>query len=119
MINRVGVLTSGGDAPGMNSCLRAVIRAGINQGLEMYVIYNGFRGIIERKIEKVNRSFVSDIINRGGTKIGTARLVEFVEPKVQDEAVNILREYGIVWPFREQSIMMLPAVILLSVLIPL
>ncbi len=95
MIKRVGVLTSGGDAPGMNACLRAIIRAGINQGLEMYVIYNGYRGIIERKIEKVNRSFVSEIINRGGTKIGTARLPEFTQEEVQDQAVKILKEYGI------------------------
>lgn len=95
MIKKVGVLTSGGDAPGMNSCLRAVIRAGLNQGLEMYVIYNGYKGIIERQIEKVKRSFVSDIINRGGTIIGTARLPEFAEPEVQDKAVEILKEYGI------------------------
>ena len=95
MIKRVGVLTSGGDAPGMNSCLRAVIRAGLNQGLEMFVIYNGYKGIIERQIEQVKRSFVSDIINRGGTILGTARLPEFAEPEVQDKAVAILKEYGI------------------------
>lgn len=95
MIKRVGVLTSGGDAPGMNACLRAIIRAGINQGLEMYVIYNGYKGIIERQIERVNRSFVSEIINRGGTKIGTARLPEFAQEEVQDKAVEILKEYGI------------------------
>ncbi len=95
MIKRVGVLTSGGDAPGMNACLRAIIRAGLTQGLKMYVIYNGYRGILERKIEEVNRSFVSEIINRGGTKIGTARLVEFEKEEVQDEAVAILHEYQI------------------------
>ncbi len=95
MIKRVGVLTSGGDAPGMNSCLRAVIRAGLNQGLEMYVIHNGYKGIIERHIEKVKRSFVSDIINRGGTILGTARLPEFQEDEVQNKAVEILKEYGI------------------------
>lgn len=95
MIKRVGVLTSGGDAPGMNCALRAIIRAGLSQGLEMYVIYNGYRGIIERKIEKVGRSFVSEIINRGGTKIGTARLDEFVQEEVQNKAIEILHEYGI------------------------
>lgn len=95
MIKKVGVLTSGGDAPGMNSCLRAVIRAGLNQGLEMYAIHNGYKGIIERQIEKVKRSFVSEIINRGGTILGTARLPEFAQSEVQDKAVEILREYGI------------------------
>lgn len=95
MVKRVGVLTSGGDAPGMNACLRAIIRSGLYQGLEMYVIYNGYKGIIDRKIEKVDRSFVSEIINRGGTKIGTARLPEFVREDVQDKAVSILHEYKI------------------------
>lgn len=95
MIKKVGVLTSGGDAPGMNSCLRAVIRAGLNQGFEMYAIYNGYKGIIERQIVKANRSFVSEIINRGGTILGTARLPEFANEEVQDKAVEILKEYGI------------------------
>ena len=95
MIKRVGVLTSGGDAPGMNACLRAVIRAGLSQGLEMFVIYNGYRGIIENKIEQVKRSFVSEIINRGGTIIGTARLKEFDQEEVQDKAVEILKSHKI------------------------
>lgn len=95
MIKKIGVLTSGGDAPGMNAALRAVIRAGLNAGIEMYVIYNGYKGIIDRNIQKVNRSFVSEMINRGGTKIGTARLPEFVEDEVQNKAVEILREFGI------------------------
>ncbi len=95
MIKRVGILTSGGDAPGMNACLRAVIRAGISQGLEMYVIFNGYKGIIDRDIQRVSRSFVSEVINRGGTIIGTARLPEFAKEEVQDQAVKILKEYGI------------------------
>lgn len=95
MIKKIGVLTSGGDAPGMNAALRAVIRTGIDNGLEMYVIYDGYKGIIDRHIEKVDRHFVSEIINRGGTIIGTARLPEFAQPEVQNKAVEILREYGI------------------------
>ena len=72
MIKKIGILTSGGDAPGMNAAIRSVIRAGLNAGLEMYVIYDGYKGIIDNRIEKVDRKFAADIINRGGTKIGTA-----------------------------------------------
>lgn len=95
MIKKIGVLTSGGDAPGMNASIRAVIRAGLEANLEMYVIYNGYKGIIDRTIEKVDRKFCAEIINRGGTKIGTARLPEFSTDEVQNKAVEILREYGI------------------------
>lgn len=95
MIKKIGILTSGGDAPGMNAAIRAVIRAGLNNGLEMYVIYDGYKGIIDRNIEKVDRKFAAEIINRGGTKIGTARLPEFAEDAVQNKAVEILNEYGI------------------------
>ncbi len=95
MIKKIGVLTSGGDAPGMNAAVRAIVRAGLNANLEMYVIYGGYKGIIERDIEKVNRKFVAEIINRGGTKIGTARLPEFATEETQNEAVKILGEYGI------------------------
>lgn len=95
MIKKIGVLTSGGDAPGMNAAVRAIIRAGLNANLEMYVIYNGYKGIIDRQIERVNHSFVAEIINRGGTKIGTARLPEFATDEVQDQVAAILREYGI------------------------
>lgn len=92
MIKKVGILTSGGDAPGMNAAIRAVVRAGLDSGLEMYVIYEGYKGIFDRNIEKVNRTFVSDIVNRGGTKIGTARFPGMADPEVQKEAARILRE---------------------------
>lgn len=95
MIKKIGVLTSGGDAPGMNAAIRAVIRSGLDANLEMYVIYGGYKGIIERDIEKVDRKFVAEIINRGGTKIGTARLPEFATEETQNEAVKILGEFGI------------------------
>ena len=95
MIKKIGVLTSGGDAPGMNAAIRAVIRAGIDAGFEMYVIYNGYKGILEHQVEKVDRTFVADIINRGGTRLYTARLPEFAQPEVQQKAANILNEYGI------------------------
>ena len=95
MVHKVAVLTSGGDAPGMNACIRAVVRAGLKSGFEMYVIYEGYRGLVEDKIQQVDRNFVSDIINRGGTILGSARLKEFVEPEVQAKAVENLKKHGI------------------------
>ena len=71
-MNKIAVLTSGGDAPGMNACVRAVIRTGIKLGCEMYVVYEGYKGLVEGRIEQVDRNFVSDIINRGGTIIRSA-----------------------------------------------
>ena len=63
MVKRIAVLTSGGDAPGMNAALRSVIRAGLYHGKEMYVIYDGYRGILEGNIVQVNKDFTSDIIH--------------------------------------------------------
>ena len=95
MVKKVGVLTSGGDAPGMNACIRAVVRAGIRSGLEMYGIYDGYKGLLEGNIKKFTRSSVSDILNKGGTILGTARLKEFAEVEVQKKAVEILKSFGI------------------------
>lgn len=95
MNKRIAVLTSGGDAPGMNACVRAVVRAGIKTGCEMFVIYDGYKGLVEGKIEQVDRNFVSDIINRGGTILRTARLPSFKEDAVQNIAIKQLNNYGI------------------------
>ena len=95
MIKKIGVLTSGGDAPGMNACLRAIVRSGLVQGLEIYAIKDGYRGLIDDDIEKMTRHSVSDILNRGGTCIGTARLPEFKNPDVQKKGVEILKSHGI------------------------
>jgi len=95
MVRRIAVLTSGGDAPGMNAAVRAVIRAGLYYGKEMYVIYNGYRGLIEGDIHQVNKDFTQDIINRGGTIIKSARLPEFKEPEVVDKAIERLHDYEI------------------------
>lgn len=95
MINRIGVLTSGGDAPGMNATLRAIVRAGIKNGKEMFVIYDGYRGLVEGQIQKVDRTFVSDIITRGGTIIRSARLEEFKEEETRKRAVKQLENHGI------------------------
>ena len=95
MVKKVAVLTSGGDSPGMNAAVRAVIRAGLYYGLEMYVIYNGYRGLIDGDIHQVNKDFTQDIINRGGTILKSARLPEFKEPEIQEQAVERLRDYDI------------------------
>jgi len=95
MIKKIAVLTSGGDAPGMNACVRAVVRSGLVRGFEMYGIRNGYRGLLEDNIVKMNRHSVSEIINRGGTVLGTARLPEFKNIEVQKKGVEILKKHGI------------------------
>ena len=95
MIKKIAVLTSGGDAPGMNAALRAVIRAGLFNGFEMHVIYNGYKGLVDGDIHQVSKDFTADIINRGGTIIKSARLPEFKNPEVVDLAIERLRDYDI------------------------
>lgn len=95
MVKKVAVLTSGGDAPGMNACVRAVVRSGLKNGLDMFVVYEGYRGLVEDNIEQVDRNFVSDTINRGGTILKSARLPEFKEEAVRRKAVENLRKRGI------------------------
>lgn len=95
MIKKIAVLTSGGDAPGMNACVRAVIRAGLARGVDMYVVYDGFKGLVEGRIQQVTKDFTQDIINRGGTIIRSARLPEFKDPKVSKRAANILQDFEI------------------------
>ena len=95
MSKKIAVLTSGGDAPGMNACLRAVIRAGLYQGKDMYVIYDGLRGLVEGQIKQVNKDFTQDIINRGGTIIRSARLPEFKDPVVVERAADQLKDFEI------------------------
>ena len=95
MVKRIAVLTSGGDAPGMNAALRSVIRAGLYHGKEMYVIYDGYRGLLEGDIHQVNKDFTSDIINRGGTIIRSARVPEMKEEATQKKCAQILADYEI------------------------
>ena len=94
-MKKIAVLTSGGDAPGMNACVRAVVRTGLKLGCEMYVIYEGYKGLVEGRIEQVDRNFVSDIINRGGTILRSARLPEFKEEAYQKMAIKQLNSFGI------------------------
>lgn len=95
MVKKIAVFTSGGDAPGMNACVRAVIRACLAHKIEPYVIYDGYKGLLEKRIVKVDKKFTQDIINRGGTVILTARLPEFKNVELQKRAIEILKEMGI------------------------
>ena len=95
MIKKIGVLTSGGDAPGMNCAIRAVVRAGLKYGLGVYGVNDGYKGLVEGDIVELDRHSVSDIVSRGGTVLKTARLREFKEESVRQIAVNNLRKLGI------------------------
>lgn len=95
MIHKIGVLTSGGDAPGMNCAIRAVVRAGLSYGLEVFGVNDGYKGLVEDDIVPMDRSSVSDIVNRGGTILQTARLREFKEESVRQIAVDNLHRRGI------------------------
>lgn len=95
MVKRIGVLTSGGDAPGMNAAIRAVVRVANSANIEVYGIYDGYRGLVEGYIEPLTRADVSDILDRGGTILGSARLPEFKDPKVQEAGIRQLKKRGI------------------------
>ncbi len=92
---RIGVLTSGGDAPGMNACIRAVVRAAIASGDQIFGIYDGYRGLVEGKLVEFTRKDVSEILSKGGTILGTARLPEFQYEQVRKLAVDQLKRYDI------------------------
>ncbi|WP_298941348.1 6-phosphofructokinase [uncultured Psychromonas sp.] len=95
MIKKIGVLTSGGDAPGMNCAVRAVVRTCLSHDVEVFGIYDGFAGLHAGKIEQLDRHSVSDVINRGGTFLGSARFPEFKEESVRKEAIKQLEKVGI------------------------
>ncbi len=95
MIKKIGVLTSGGDAPGMNAAIRAVARTAINNDIEVFAVYDGYKGLVENNLKKMNVNSVSSIINRGGTILGSARLKEFADDKVAQIAVDNLKASGI------------------------
>lgn len=94
-MRKIAVLTSGGDSPGMNAAIRAVVRKGIYHDLEVYGIYHGFRGLVNGNIEKLELGSVGDIIHRGGTILRSARLPEFVNPEVQKQGLEQLHKHGI------------------------
>lgn len=92
---RIGVLTSGGDAPGMNAAIRAVVRAGLANGDTVLGVYDGYKGLVEGKFEEFTRKNVSEILNSGGTILGTARLPEFEFEAVRKLAVKQLQKHDI------------------------
>lgn len=94
-MKRVAVLTSGGDAPGMNAAIRAVVRVGLTRGWEMYGVKLGYEGLISGKIYQMGARDVGGIIQRGGTVLGSARSVEFKTEDGQRKAIRSLNENGI------------------------
>ena len=94
-VKRIGVLTSGGDAPGMNPCVRSVVRTAIHHGIEVYGIRRGWNGLIHGDVEPLNVKSVSRIINRGGTILYTARSKEFMTPEGQQKAANTCKFLGL------------------------
>src|SRR5580765_5478263 len=94
-VTRIGVLTSGGDSPGMNAAIRAVVRTGLYHGLEVYGIMREYSGMIEDDIVKMESRSVANIIQRGGTVVKTARCKEFFELEGRQKAYNNLKKRGI------------------------
>ncbi len=92
---RIAVMTSGGDAPGMNAAIRSVVRTAIYNELEVFGVYHGYQGLINDEIEQLSVSSVGDIIQRGGTVLRTARCLEFQTPKGFQKGVDNLHKHQI------------------------
>jgi 6-phosphofructokinase 1 len=95
MIKKIGILTSGGDAPGMNAAIRGVVRTALTERLDVFGIYDGYLGLCEDRIYRLDRYSVSDIITRGGTFLGSARFPEFKDKEVRQKAIENLRKHQI------------------------
>lgn len=94
-VKRIGVLTSGGDAPGMNPCVRAIVRTALFHGIECYGIRRGWNGLINGDIIRMDEKSISHIINRGGTVLYTARSKEFMTEEGQKKAVSTCKFLGL------------------------
>lgn len=94
-VTKIGVLTSGGDAPGMNACVRAVVRTGLYHGLDVFGIMRGYTGMVENDIFKMESRSVANIIQRGGTILKTSRCKEFFTPEGRKKAYDNLKKHGI------------------------
>lgn len=95
MIKKIGVLTSGGDAPGMNAAIRGVVRSALAEGLEVFGICDGYLGLYENRMNLLDRYSVSDMINRGGTFLGSARFPEFRDEKIRAVALENMKQRSI------------------------
>ena len=91
----IAVLTSGGDAPGMNAAVRAVVRSDINMGMRVYGVYRGYNGLLNGDVKEMNLRSVSEIIGNGGTMLYTARSEEFKKKEAQERAADYCRSMGI------------------------
>lgn len=94
-IKKIAVLTSGGDAPGMNAAIRSVVRAGIKEGYEVFGVNRGYHGLLRGELQQMNTRDVSEILQRGGTVLHTARSKEFTEEAGQQKAKEMLEVFGI------------------------
>ena len=95
MVKKIAVLTSGGDAPGMNAAVRAVVRTALNAGIEVYGVVRGFNGLINDELIPLNLRSVCNILQQGGTMLYTARCLEFKELEYQQKAAEVCRKHGI------------------------
>ena len=94
-IKRIGVLTSGGDAPGMNAAIRGVVHAALYHGIEVLGIYNGYRGLLNREVKVLTHEDVADVLTRGGTFLRTARCPEFVTPEGVEKAAASVKDLAL------------------------
>ena len=94
-MKKIAILTSGGDAPGMNAATRAVVRMALHKGLDVVGINKGYSGLLNGELVEMNRGSVSDIIHRGGTVLRTARCPEFKQEEVREYAANLLKSNGV------------------------
>lgn len=94
-MKKIGVLTSGGDSPGMNAAIRAVVRSGLSSGLSVYGVYDGFHGLYRNNIEVLEHRHVAEKINQGGTFLGSARFPEFKQRDIRETAIDNLQKHGI------------------------
>ena len=94
-MKRIALLTSGGDAPGMNAAIRAVVRTAIYYGMEVYGVERGYAGLLNDEVVRMEMRSVSDIVQRGGTKLRTARCLEMLTEEGKRQAVATLNKHGI------------------------
>ncbi len=94
-IQKIAILTSGGDSPGMNSAINAIVRSSLSNGIEPFLVYEGYKGLIDKNIEKASIDKIKGYENKGGTLIYSARFPEFKEEKIRKIAVSNLNEMGI------------------------
>ncbi len=94
-MDRIAVLTSGGDAPGMNACIRAVVRTALSNKMDIYGVERGYAGLVKGEIKRLESRSVSNMIHKGGTFLNTARCPDFKDIEVQRQAVEALNAYGI------------------------